>query len=329
MQIGKENKIIDDNDSLKDLNLDDLDFDFEEVIKEVNNNIVKNITTINTTKTPIKRQIFASNIKKTKSDKKAKVELEVIEGPLSGKTIVITGESQLITISRDKMSDILKGFGARVTKAVSGKTNILVVGDILETGRPIQEGNKYKEAQKHKTEILTMEEMTNKIREETCYKDFDFNTFSFGPQLIGLEKENEQEIENSDISYDNDENVNKSNLNNNKSYVRKVVTEATIGNILSEKIISKANTNNLNNKNNLKGNANTLPINKNHNDLSVSNSYSETQLWANKYAPISIEEIVGNSENVNKLTTWLKDWDDVVLNGNKKDLGNVYKGIYP
>ena len=67
----------------------------------------------------------------------------------------------------------------------------------------------------------------------------------------------------------------------------------------------------------------TTNTNKTSNSNPNSN-FKESQLWATKYAPESLEEIVGNKETINKLTTWLKDWDDVVLSGNKKDV--VWKG---
>eukprot|EP00397_Hematodinium_sp_SG-2012_P010495 GEMP01010610.1.p1 GENE.GEMP01010610.1~~GEMP01010610.1.p1 ORF type:complete len:692 (-),score=165.55 GEMP01010610.1:629-2704(-) len=40
--------------------------------------------------------------------------------------------------------------------------------------------------------------------------------------------------------------------------------------------------------------------------------------WVNKYAPRTVDDLVGNQTIVAKLRTWLEDWDDVVLNGNKK-----------
>eukprot|EP00977_Amphora_coffeiformis_P001680 scaffold316_cov158-Amphora_coffeaeformis.AAC.4 len=57
--------------------------------------------------------------------------------------------------SREDATDYLKGLGARVTTAVSGKTDYLfVLGDILEDDRPYTEGSKYKKATELNTRII-------------------------------------------------------------------------------------------------------------------------------------------------------------------------------
>ncbi len=47
-------------------------------------------------------------------------------------------------MSRDTASDIVKSLGGRVTSGVSGKTDYLIAGSILEDGRLVEEGSKYK-----------------------------------------------------------------------------------------------------------------------------------------------------------------------------------------
>lgn len=55
---------------------------------------------------------------------------------LSGKTIVITG---IINIcSRDDLETQLKKLGAKITGSISGKTNYLIAGEILEDSRPVE-----------------------------------------------------------------------------------------------------------------------------------------------------------------------------------------------
>jgi len=70
-------------------------------------------------------------------------------------TFVISGICA--SFDRDELTDKLKQLGAKVTCAVSGKTNFLIIGDKLEDGRAIQDGNKYKKAAKQpeKTKIIT------------------------------------------------------------------------------------------------------------------------------------------------------------------------------
>ena len=47
-------------------------------------------------------------------------------------------------LSRDTAEDLIKCLGGRVTTAVSGKTDYLICGCILEDGRHVEEGSKYK-----------------------------------------------------------------------------------------------------------------------------------------------------------------------------------------
>jgi replication factor C subunit 1 len=44
----------------------------------------------------------------------------------------------------------------------------------------------------------------------------------------------------------------------------------------------------------------------------------ETQLWTEIYKPLGLGDLVGNSGTIDEIFRWLKDWDDVVIKGNKK-----------
>ena len=60
---------------------------------------------------------------------------------MAGWTFVFTGV--LEGLSREDSVDLVKTLGGRVTTAVSGKTDYLVVGEVLEDGRAFTEGSKY------------------------------------------------------------------------------------------------------------------------------------------------------------------------------------------
>ena len=75
---------------------------------------------------------------------------------LSGTTFVFSGV--LENMSRDASEEFVKTLGGRVTSAVSGKTDYLVVGDILEDGRPYSEGSKYRKAKETDVIIVKGEE---------------------------------------------------------------------------------------------------------------------------------------------------------------------------
>ena len=95
------------------------------------------------------------NKKKKKTTKKTSLENLNPNGPLNGKTIVLTGE---MMISKDDLKVILMNLGARVTSAVSSKTNMLIHGEYLEDGRKYMEGKKYQMEKKNKIKIYSDKE---------------------------------------------------------------------------------------------------------------------------------------------------------------------------
>ena len=46
----------------------------------------------------------------------------------------------------------------------------------------------------------------------------------------------------------------------------------------------------------------------------------QNQLWIDKYAPTCIAELVGNKKEIESFYDWLKDWEEVHLRGNKKEI---------
>lgn len=104
-------------------------------------------------------------LEKKETNKKATKKV-AIDGPLSGKIIVLSGS---LLIDKDDLKAILTRLGAKVTSSVSGKTNILIHGDYLEDGRRYTKGKKYKTAKELNTEIYSdkefeayMEQLLNK-----------------------------------------------------------------------------------------------------------------------------------------------------------------------
>mmetsp|Transcript_7362 Transcript_7362/g.13664 ORF Transcript_7362/g.13664 Transcript_7362/m.13664 type:complete len:776 (-) Transcript_7362:24-2351(-) len=56
--------------------------------------------------------------------------------------------------------------------------------------------------------------------------------------------------------------------------------------------------------------------------------YVSTELWVDKYEPKNFRELVGNNQAVEKLVRWLRDWEDVVLRGRKKEFNPCRKGRF-
>eukprot|EP01054_Gregarina_sp_Poly1_P004922 Gregarina_sp_Poly_1__4921@NODE_260_length_10473_cov_240_642802_g227_i0_p2_GENE_NODE_260_length_10473_cov_240_642802_g227_i0NODE_260_length_10473_cov_240_642802_g227_i0_p2_ORF_typecomplete_len665_score124_89RFC1/PF08519_12/3_4e30AAA/PF00004_29/7_4e14Rad17/PF03215_15/8_9e14RuvB_N/PF05496_12/2_1e08AAA_2/PF07724_14/3_3e06AAA_5/PF07728_14/3_7e06BRCT/PF00533_26/1_2e05AAA_6/PF12774_7/6_9e05AAA_22/PF13401_6/0_002AAA_33/PF13671_6/0_0031AAA_3/PF07726_11/0_0018NTPase_1/PF03266_15/0_05AAA_14/PF13173_6/0_002 len=66
-------------------------------------------------------------------------------GVLAGLKIVVSGVPESLT--REHLEAHLRSAGAQITSAVSGITNVLLLGKVLEDSRPVVEGSKYKKAQ--------------------------------------------------------------------------------------------------------------------------------------------------------------------------------------
>ena len=207
--------------------------------------------------TPLKKTNKKSNnIKSTSYKKKQKRDASpsnnsnIIEGPLSSETIVITGEFDL---KRDEITNILKSLGARVTGSVSSRTTILLHGDALEDGRPVTEGRKYRLAQEKNIKIM------------------DINDF---------EKYVQNKIKNPNWSMSN---------NNNNNNDKEIDID------IDDEEESKGD------------------------NINIKNQYQKnSELWTTKYHPKKISDLIGNKSTINKLITWLDDWNSVVLEGKRK-----------
>jgi replication factor C subunit 1 len=43
-------------------------------------------------------------------------------------------------------------------------------------------------------------------------------------------------------------------------------------------------------------------------------------MWTTKFAPRNVGEIIGNTNFVRDIMEWLRDWNDVIIKGRKKDV---------
>src|SRR5439155_7462638 len=82
-------------------------------------------------------------------------ELKPVEGPLTGKTYVITGTLEAFT--RDEAAAALEARGAKVLNAVSGKTSGLIVGE--EPGN-----SKLTKARKLEVPLLVEQDLVELLR---------------------------------------------------------------------------------------------------------------------------------------------------------------------
>jgi replication factor C subunit 1 len=168
---------------------------------------------------------------------------------------------------------------------VSKQTSYLVYGSVLEDGSAVSESKKYKDAENVGTTIINFYQLQELLR---------------------------QKLKNNNLDLLNAKLCNKSNDNKSET---KPTTQV---NNLSGRIYTKEQPQGNNTNNNIK--------NIKNDKMAVNNSPTENEvnLWTTKYAPSAMKDIIGNQTIIHKLSAWLEDWEDVVINGNKKDVANSF-----
>jgi replication factor C subunit 1 len=220
---------------------------------------------------------------------------------MAGTTFVFSGE--LEGLSREDASDFVKTLGARVTTQVSSKTTYLVVGELLEDGRPYTEGKKYEKASQMGTIIVKGEK-----------------------RLFGLAKLYNDKAKALQPAHDKD----KENNENRPSITAVKAAPAPaaaavkpVSNPYAKKPITNPYAK--------KAVATTNPYAKAKPSVSLKSSAecnaspqsSEANaLWVDKYAPTSTRDVLGNRENVSKLSAWLDRWESRF--NNEKAVGKAF-----
>ena len=125
-----------------------------------------------------KKNLKASN-KKSKETKpnNDNDDSGLIKLPLSGKRFVITGLIE--GIKRYELEDYIKFLGGTTTSAVSGKTDYLIYGEILENGFSYQTGNKYKTAIAKNIKTFSVSELNDFLGSVLNIKNYDIFDIDF------------------------------------------------------------------------------------------------------------------------------------------------------
>lgn len=71
------------------------------------------------------------------------------------------------TSNREEIKAVIIRLGGQVTTGVSGKTNVLLHGYILEDGREVHESRKYKQAMQKNTLIVDEEKFSTELQKVT------------------------------------------------------------------------------------------------------------------------------------------------------------------
>lgn len=209
-------------------------------------------------------------------------ELHKPEKPLylTGKTFVFTGVIE--EVSREKLQEYILTNGGRCTSAVSGKTNYLVAGDLLEDNRPFKSGSKYRAAKEKGTPIILglseFNALAKKLEESAAAPDDKPANYTAKPKA--------------------------------NTYAKKANPYA------------KANSNPYAKKSNpyAKSSNSNIAASPTSSLPAIAKIDTKGMLWADAHAPQTTRDILGNAEAVKKLTSWLNRWEQNNL-GSKKHNG--------
>ena len=240
-------------------------------------------------------------------------------GVLNGLNFVFTGV--LSSVGREEAEDYVKTLGGKVTAAVSGKTHYLICGTILEDGRPVVEGSKYRKAQElggDKVAILqngegelyalvqlldqTLKAAASTI--PTCHGDNSKQVPPTTTMSTSVSGTTTTTTTTTTTQSSNPYAKKKTAPVNPYANKTSLTTPAIISSNNNTSTVSAAKTGSSNpyaKKNNITG---TKSILEQPTSRTTKNKGDETHnLWTDTYAPVSSDQILGNKECVHKLNT--------------------------
>jgi replication factor C subunit 1 len=167
-----------------------------------------------------------------------------------------------------------------VTANVSSKTNYLVLGSILEDGRPVEQGSKYRRAESEAKVVV----------------------LHGTGQLYGLLQKYSGPGPAAGTASSTTAN---SAPSATASAPFVAPTKTSVGNPYAQKP-----SNPYASKGNPYAKEPREPSAPDTKPNAILKSTGVNDLWVDKYKPLSSGEILGNAESVKKLTTWLRTWED-------------------
>eukprot|EP01038_Epipyxis_sp_PR26KG_P010113 gene10113-13591_t len=195
-----------------------------------------------------------------------------------GMRIAVTGVMSVK--GRDEIENLIQVHGGKIATSISGKTSLLIAGTLLEDGRMVEEGNKYRTALEKKVKIFSEEEFLKKIDDIIIVAELTASNNA------GIKNDQSNTSSNKISIPINDNNNNSGNYNNN---------------------------NNINNVNRNSFNSSIIqhnPSSKSNKDMIRSHAV-EDMMWVDKHKPKSTSEMIGYNEFVKKMSDWLRNWDNV------------------
>jgi BRCT domain type II-containing protein/nucleoside-triphosphatase THEP1 len=268
-------------------------------------------------------------------------------------TSTMTGVGSDEELPRDIATDIVKMLGGRVTGNVSGKTDYLVVGSVLEDGRQVEEGSKFRKclemyetwSTKYRNDYIRGDKTKSKpngpdpnsLVEIIMGVDEFWGLITFmserkkgtlpeeervkleASQLVG---KNEMTVECAQLAVANSAPIVQNPYANQKKPLNpysKAPSNPYATASAPSNPYSKAKTSPGNPYATKTISATTLASNTAQSTASIKPAKAQINaLWADKYAPSNSREILGNGDSVNKLFNWLRNWEHQFNDPKKK-----------
>eukprot|EP00941_MAST-03F_sp_MAST-3F-sp1_P003135 g3135.t1 len=280
-----------------------------------------------------KPKVKLHSLTKKVFDKKTKKDKVV---PL---TFVFTGVSE--SLERHSLKALVVSSGGRVTTGVSGKTDYLVVGVFLEDGRPVNEGSKYRKA------IDKFEKTCKLINETDLFKLIDPSydptpletapsyvppdpmELDRDPMEIAIEQEERRAKVEASRKVDevqrartaaNGVAVDSMSVSQLKDVIIKgglsvkdCISKSDLRNRAKEALASPTSSGGSKDKSNV---SSSSISEADRAALAERKKRANMQLWSTKHRPREPRDLVGNTETIQRLTRWLKEWRSNNLAGN-------------
>jgi BRCT domain type II-containing protein len=245
---------------------------------------------------------------------------------LSGTTFCFSGILSDLP-NRDDAVEMVKILGGRVTGNVSSKTDFLVLGEVLEDGRPTESGSKYKRAttEANVTLIHGASQFYGLLQQYSDKKSLNVVEYVESPAVkrapgstmdrqVGLPtKANGDKgaatcvpaMNNADTITTTVASANPYSRATTNPYAKKVQNSnasSATNPYLSKPAVSESST-----RSNPYDDDRKMPARDSNHQIGGS---IMNQLWVDKHKPTHSSQILGNQDSVRKLSAWLVSWED-------------------
>ena len=134
--------------------------------------------------------------------------------------------------------------------------------------------------------------------------------------LISIKKPNKETFQINSENIHNNQLIENQIKNNNNNYKTNINSQNQNNNNNNIQTNQNKTNNNLNNQN---------ETNKNSNIEKPKSNFPSPQnlLWSDRHKPNKLSDIIGNQNQIKNISDWLDNWNNCILNGNKREINQI------